>query len=199
MKLKSLEEISLRGTTPEVNKLFSKVLKKVFNVFYLQKIEDNIKKRIKIVSKNMSEKEYAYVYPTNPNRIYINSRFFEPGSEDELEENQKIKILLHEFTHSLQLNRKFFFFRNFKQINEVGKRIRPIINKYSPDPSYFLTGRKRLNIGAAGIKNEVLPYLMTNSIKWDGIKNPGKELVIKELRRSGIFNLSSSFWRERLG
>ena len=153
-----------------------------------------IKKKIKIIPVQMSKNKFAYTYGSN--KIYVNKELLNSG---EVPQRKKVEVLLHEMMHILQKSNKFLIFKNFKTINELGKKLKVIIKKYTKDPAYFLIGKDHKLLGSRSFPpQEIIAYLMSDSIEWKGMKDPGKQLFVKELKDSGIFNLKSKFWRERL-
>ena len=171
-----LLEVEL-GDDSDFNKTFNLALKQVFNSRYLSKVNDMINRRIKF-------KEF-----NNVNKIPFQERTIK----------RRMEIILHEFIHLVQRKRKVIFFKQFKEIDDLTEQLNIITRKYLKPRtplSVFLTGKLQ-KLGPGG-KHEILGYLMSNSIKWDAISIEGKGLFIDALKRSGIFDLSNSFWKKRL-
>ena len=173
------------GKSPEIEDLFNAALGQIFSKKYLQKIENIIRKRIKI--KEVKMKPGAVAFNTG-NTIFISKDEF-----PKIKKDKQINYLLHEFIHILQRKKAFFIFSRFKDLNNLTKKLVPIVDKHATNLSVFLTG-KNVNLGP-GKSHEILAYLLTNSIKWNAISSEGKMAFIQELKRSGLFNLDSKIWR----
>lgn len=179
-----LLEVKL-GKSPEVEALFNAALEQIFSKRYLQKIENIIRKRIRI--KEVKMKPGAVAFNTG-NTIFISRDEF-----PKIKKDRQINYLLHEFVHILQRKKAFFLFSRFKDLNILTKKLVPIISKHATNLSVFLTG-KNVDLGP-GKSHEILAYLLTNSIKWNAISVEGKAAFTQELKKSGLFNLSSKIWR----
>jgi hypothetical protein len=185
-----LYEVKL-GEDPEIESIFNEALKEVFSKNYLDKIEKIIYNKIKLREVRLkNEDEVAWV--SGPGVITINKNAF-----DKRTHIQKIKYLLHEFIHVLQVSKSFFFFKKFKELHELANKLDKIVRLGLVKPyQVFLTGRN-VSLGNAG-RYEVISYLMNDSIDWSAIKEDSKDQFIYALKTSGLFNIESSFWRKRL-
>jgi len=177
------------GKDPEIEKVFNLALKQVFSSEYLTKVEEAINKRIKIKEKTGKPGVVAWVVGTT---IYINKQEFYARNI-----KQQIKYLLHEFLHVLHNSKSFVFFKKFKEVDILSKRLWFIIKKYTTEPGDFLNKkggvpRHLLN------KQESLSYLMNDSMDWKQMKPGGKAMFIKALDDSKVFNLKHQFWKTRL-
>lgn len=190
MKLNQyLQEVEL-GATPEINQIFNLALKQVFSQSYISKIENTIKKTIKIKEQDLPGEAVA---ASKGNIIYIDKEEF-----NKKEKNIQVLYLIHEFLHLLQQNRSFFMISKFKELNDLGKNLKKIITKNLLKPmNVFLSG-KNMRLGSSSqIKKEIIPYLILNSIDWKAITEKGKQEVWETLRRSGMFNTAHGFWNKR--
>jgi len=183
-----LTELEL-GSDKEIEDYFNLALKQVFSVSYLNKIEKTIKNKIKLKEKiNKDSDVVAWVQGTT---IYVNKPEFEKRDA-----KSKIKYLLHEFMHILNNSRSFVIVKQFKEINDLSKKLWDIVKKHTKDPGMFLAGRSipknRLN------SQEALSYLMNDKINWKAISSEGQKLFKDALRKSGVFNLKHDFWKNRL-
>jgi len=168
---------------------FNIALKYVFNQQFLNKIENMIKRRIHLKEVRTNKKFIAY---NVGNTIVVNLNEFE-----KLSTQKRIEYLLHEFIHMLQRKKYFLFFRRFKEIVKLTKELKRIVKNDLTKPlSVFLTG-KNVDIGAGGY-NEILAYLMNNTIDWSALTFQGRRELKEAIRKSGLFNLNTSFWRKRL-
>jgi len=172
-----------------LEKNFANSLLQVFSVSFIKKIEDKIHKNIKVKIKDLKDPSKAAY--TIGKTIYINENIF-----NRLSEKEKTKYLLHEFIHVLQNKKNFYVFKTFKEVYELGNSLYKTIYKYSKKPvSFFLIGRKEK---IQNIKLEIIPYLINNSINWEILGEKGKKEFVQKLQDSKMFNLNSSFWRERI-
>lgn len=184
-----LDEVTL-GKDESLNRIFNLSLAQVFSPQFLNKINKEIRRRIKL--KEVNVKNQDVLSYNRGNSIYINSIPF-----NKLNVKGKMQILLHEFIHLLQRKKKAFFFRNFKEVDILTDNLLKITEKHLAQPlSVFLTG-KNVNLGPGG-KHEILGYLMNDKLGWEAISPEGKKLFIEELIRSRLFNISHPFWKKRL-
>jgi len=183
-----LVELKL-GKDLSLEKIFNLALKEVFSPEYLEKIENTIKKRIKLKEKVINKPNVvAWVVGT---AIYVNKPEFYARDRA-----SQIKYLLHEFMHVLMNSKSFFVISKFKEVKDFSERLWTIVKKHAPDPGLFLTGasQKKHMLNS----QEALSYLMNDKIKWSAISAVGKNSFQNEIRRSGLFNLESKFWKSRL-
>jgi hypothetical protein len=184
-----LLEVQLK-TGKNINSLFNVALKQIFDPVFLKKIENTLNRTIKI--KEVDDRNQRIIAYNKGATIYINKRPF--GA---LVLSKKMNYLLHEFMHVLQNMRRFFLFRGFKEINNMTLDLNDVVEKSLVKSfSEFLTG-KSIKIGGGG-KYEILAYLMNGTIDWSSITPEGKKQFIKILREYNVFDLSNSFWHERL-
>ena len=191
MKLDNyLTEIKL-GDDPKVEVVFNSALKKVFSKEYLEKIEGIIDDKILLKSVALKDKNKV-AWVSSPSSITVNDLAFK-----HLETDQKMKYLLHEFIHILQLSKSFFVFKKFKELHTLTNLLDRIVKINLKKPySVFLTG-KNINLGSQG-KFEIISYLMNDSIYWPALKPEGKKQFLAALGESKLFNLSDPFWTKRL-
>ena len=173
----------------EIHKDFGNALLQVFSPAYLTKIKENLKKNIRIKEKDFKDpSRVAYV---EGKTIYVNKPIF-----DSLSQKDRTNYLMHEFIHIMQNIRNFFILKTFKEVFNLGKELYAISKEHVDGHiSEFLTGKKQ-KVGNP--KLEIISYLMNGNINWSKMSKEGKERFIKSLDDSNIFNLRTSFWRERL-
>jgi len=177
------------GKNPEVDALFNLALKQVFSSTFLNEIEGKITSTVRIVEKSMNNQ--SVVAWNKGSRIFINKQVFYGLSKP-----KQIRFLLHEFVHVLHHSKSFLVLRNFKKIKILSRKLWKIVEKETSEPSVFLTGKK---VSKKFMNSEeVLAYLMNNSIKWNRISSNGKAQFINELQSSQLFNLQHPFWKKRL-
>jgi len=178
------------GKDERINNLFNIALKQAFSSGFVNKIEEKLKKRIRI--KEIYGKNKEVIAFNRGNAIYLEKTNF-----DKLPVKKKIQFLLHEFIHILQRKKKLGIFGAFKDIDNVNIVLDKILNKYLKGPKeVFLTGRN-VKLGG-GSKYEILSYLMNNSIKWDLLSPEGKTEFVNAIKSSNIFNINHPFWKSRL-
>lgn len=183
-----LTELEL-GSDKEVENYFNLALKQVFSKSYLSKIEKTINNKVKFKEKvNKNPDVVAWAQGTT---IYVNRPEFEKRDA-----KSKIKYLLHEFLHILNNSRSFIIVKQFKEINELSKKLWSITKKHAKDPGLFLAGR---SIKGSFLNNqEALSYLMNDKINWKAISPEGAKLFKQALKDSGVFNIEHEFWKKRL-
>jgi|ETNvirnome_6_100_1030635.scaffolds.fasta_scaffold00027_41 hypothetical protein len=184
-----LDEVTL-GRDESLNRIFNLSLEQVFSQQFLKKINNEVRRRIKL--KEINNRDERILSYNKGNNIYVNIIPF-----NKLSVKAKMQHLLHEFIHLLQRKRKSFFFKNFKEMDTLTTNLYNIVNKHLDKPfSVFLTGINQ-NLGPGG-KHEILGYLMNDKIGWGALSPEGIKLFINELKNSKLFNLSHPFWRKRL-
>lgn len=176
------------GKDPNIDKIFNEALKQVFSDRYFNKIENKLTKRIDVIEKKGPANTVAWNKGTT---IFIN-----PNEFNKRDMKNKMKYLLHEFLHVLQHSKSGMFMRDFKELRNLSRKLFSISKKYTKDVGLFLTGKK---VPGRFINHEeALSYLMNDSIQWNQINAKGRKVFLNELQKSGIFDLSSNFWRSRL-
>jgi len=177
------------GSDPKLNKLFNLALKQVYSPEYLSKIDRILSKKINLKEKILKDPNVAAW--NKGTTIYVNKPVFYSKPIKE-----QIKYLLHEFVHLLHHSKNFILLKNFKEMKNLSSKLYKIVAKNSKDVGKFLTG-KPLNKKFIN-SEEVLSYLMNDSINWNYISPQGRQLFINELKHSNMFNLEHPFWKKRL-
>ncbi len=185
----NIYEYMLNNMGLEIDKDFGIALVQVFSQEYLVKIKNNLKKNITIKLKDFKDPgKVAYV---EGKTIYVNSPVFETLSQKE-----KTEYLMHEFIHIMQNTKNFLILRTFKEVFNLGSSLFKIVrNEVIGTLGEFLTGE---NKKITNPKYEIISYLMNGKIDWTKITKEGKEQFVRQLVDSGLFNLRSGFWKERL-
>lgn len=183
-----LTELTL-GNNPDLEKFFNYALQQVFTNEYLSKIDTILSKKIKLKEKMSKNPDVvAWVEGTT---IYVNKPEFYARDV-----KSRIRYLLHEFMHILNNSKSFIFVKQFKEINELSKKLWAITKKHAKDPGMFLAGR---SIPAHLLNNqEALSYLMNDKVQWKNISPEGAKLFKQALKDAGVFNLDHAFWKSRL-
>lgn len=170
-----------------LNNLFLQGLGEVFNKLYLNKINNIINAEVKIEETESPKRFIAY---TEENKIVINLTYFNKRSQEE-----QINTLLHEFFHWMQMKKKFIFFKHFKELDKICKKLYDIINSnLKTNIQDFFGGDDLPTVSY----QEVIPYLLTGNMHWNAVKPETKQQIIEELKKSNLFNLGSKFWQKRL-
>jgi predicted metallopeptidase len=178
------------GKDERVNNLFNIALKQAFSAAFVNKIEEKLKKRIRI--KEIYGKNKEVIAFNRGNAIYL-----EKSNFDKLPIKKRIQFLLHEFIHILQRKKKLGVFGAFKDIDDVNIALDKVLSRHLKSPKeIFLTGRN-VKLGG-GARNEILSYLMNDSIKWDLLPPEGKKEFVDVVKNSQIFNINHPFWKARL-
>jgi len=173
-------------TNPSLMNFFNSFSSQVFTQGFLNKINKffpNLEIK-EIVNKNKNLAAYTNSYQT----IFVNKPVF-----DRLTKSEQISIILHEFLHVLQ-------YKKSKDIRNLSIQVWKLLNKNKLPEAQM----SQVVIGRTDIKNkfinkdEVLPYLMNEPLRWEYL-TPGTNEELKELlRRSKVFQVDSRFWQERL-
>jgi hypothetical protein len=186
MKLQNIiitEELKMKTRDETINSLFEKTLPQVFSPIMIKKIDrvfDGV-----IEPTEYSEKTTVVAY-TKGNKIYVNTKNFYS-----IEPDKAIIYVLHEFCHLLQ-NQKAFY--DLKKVNnDLYYCAMPYLRIWKV--SKFLTGKTQ-NIHS-DYKQEFLTYLMNNSEQINMLPENVQKEYFSILERSGLFNMSSSFWKIR--
>jgi hypothetical protein len=190
--LKEQIALSLDTEDGDINKDFDLMLRNVFSPQFYKKIEQTLKKNVRVEYFSQDE-DGAMAYSVN-NKIFVSKKDF-----PKLNQDRKLAYLAHEFTHIIQRNKKFGMFSTFPEFNKITQQLYYFVNKNLKEGatlSQFLTGKNQ-DIGQLK-QLEVIAYLMNSKLKWDLLVPNGKQQFIKILADSGLFNLRSFFWKERL-
>lgn len=177
------EDLRISSGEQALDKMFDKYMKEIFSPIFLKKINRTLSLNLKF--KNFRERSNIMLY-TQGTKIYINKPLF-----SQTEKSSAIKYIMHEVFHVLINTNKF------PELKKVNEELSNIVSKAVPKgkESEFLTGKEQ-NIHSDW-RVEVLSYLCNNSINWE-IATLGTKLAYEQtLKRSGLFNMSSHFWKER--
>lgn len=150
---------------------------------YYNKIKEELK-NIRIKKRKMSKEVVAY---SLKKRIYINeNRFFS------LTKKAQMEYVLHEILHIMQ--------EKDKNLVSQGKFIYSFLNSQKIDKkqslSEIIIGRKNLSKRYFNDK-EIIPYLLNHSIDFKYLKEGSRETVLSYLKEGNIFNMNSTYWKEK--
>lgn len=177
------EDLRILSGEQALDNLFTKYMSEVFSPSFLKKI--NRQYNTKINLRDFRERSNVMAY-TQGTRIYVNRPMFLQTPKD-----KAMNYIMHELFHVLINSGRF------PELSELNKKLITIVsNGVEKDKiSDFFTG-KHQNIHSDW-HGECINYLCNNSINWDvgvvGIKEAYKET----LEESGLFNMTSSFWKKR--
>ena len=189
-----------------LNKLLDESLKKIFSKTFYSKIKKEITKKIKIREANLldvitgryAKNAYAFVSPgpLGTNTIYIERKYLHRKSKDFL-----VNIILHELLHIMQNSKRFlFFFNKFPELRQDSLVLEEIIKKNLKkdiDFEQFFGYNKGQNIGDGEFET-IAHMIAPNKLRLGYLVSGGKKRLIKGIKSFNIFNLRSSFWKERL-
>lgn len=177
-----LEELQFNTKSSALNKIFREKLKSVYSSSYLSKIDNAFNKTIKIKEFSKAGNIMAYTQGTN---IFISNKLYS------MIPDQAVVYLLHELVHALINTNKF---NDLVQMNiSLSKLIEKNIKR--SDINKFLTGKNQ-DIHS-NYKEEIVSYLMNNSIQWNMVDDNFKKEFINIVFSTGVFNKSSNFWIKR--
>lgn len=182
------------GENPTIEKFFNIALKQAFSQSFMNDIESKLHKRLKIKEQNLGIGIEAAT--ANKNAIIIN-----PIEFNKLNLKKQIGVLLHEFIHVLQLNKRFFIFNKFKQLKHLTKILYNIVKATLIKPFTFelFLNKERSGTGlGAGKEMEIIAYLMNDRLRWKTITLQGRNEFFKAIKNSGLFNLNHTFWKQRI-
>ena len=183
-------EVSL-GKDPKTEALFNRALKEIFSLRFYNKIQDVVKKHIPIIHDSHTEYQDSPA-SSKGGKIYTTNVFERKSPED------KMRFLLHEFIHVLQDAKSFFIFNRFKELDVLSKKLMGILKKHLIKPIDIFLTNKNQGKALRNKKMEIVAYAMNNSINWQALSPQGQQLFVGELRKSGLFNLTSKSWQRRL-
>lgn len=177
------EKLEIKSEIEKLNDSFREYLPLVFNKEFLSKLDRVFKEPI--IVENFKEKSNIMALTTQDNKIYVNLKNFK-----DLDTDRSMMYIIHELFHVLQNTPQFPEVRTINRIlreKTLSKIDKKNINR-------FLTG-KHQNIHS-DYNNEFLSYCSNASFDWS-IFPSLKDEYKKVLKNSGIFNFSSSWWKER--
>ena len=177
------EELRISSGESALDLLFKNTLKEVFSSQFLKKLNRVFDTKLNLSS--FKERSNIMCY-TKGTKIFINEPMFLSTPKE-----KAINYVMHELTHVLINTGKFPELKTLETTlaNVISKAVK------NGQENEFLTGKKQ-DIHS-NWRGESITYLFNNSIKWD-LAMPGTKLAYYNiLNKSGIFNLSSSFWKKR--
>lgn len=184
MKLNELlyEDLEINSSDKQLDRDFKAALAQVFSPQFLSKINRLFNVTLKL--KNFKERTNVMCYTVGTS-IYVNAPLFKNTPH-----SKAVNYLLHELIHVLMNTKRF------PELNKLQSSLVGIVRAYVEygKESDFLTG-KHQNLHSTW-KGEVINYLFNDSINWK-ISSKIKDAYYKALEESGIFNLSSNFWKKR--
>lgn len=177
------EELRISSGEKAIDILFIKYMKEVFSPSFIKKIGRVYNHNL--VLKDFKERSNVMAY-TQGTKIYINAPMF-----NTVPKKRGMDYIMHELFHVLNNTHRF------PELANLNKRLLNVVNKAVPHgkENEFLTGKPQ-NIHSDW-RGEVVNYLCNNSIKWDVAVIGTKEAYKEILEESGLFNMSSAFWKKR--
>ena len=162
-------------------------LNKIFTPSFANELH-KIYQTVNITEKNRKDDVIAMTYTTPNKRIVLNTHAFYALSTQE-----QMAFLAHELIHmavnkgnakARLLNRALWKFYNKHK------------NTYA-DISSIMVGKPKVSKRWIN-KNETLPYLLTEPIRWQYLEPGCKDELLEILEKSKLLNLSDSFWKRQL-
>lgn len=176
------EELEIESEISKINNNFRKYIEQVFSKVFLKKIDRVFKEPL--IIKDFEQDSNVMALTVN-DKISVNSKMF-----NELNTEKSMMYIIHELFHVLQ---------NSTQFNEV-KTVNRILCKKTTQKipinkiSRFLTGKTQ-DIHS-DFKYEFLSYCSNFAFDWSLCPELKTEYY-NVLKNSGLFNLSSEFWKKR--
>lgn len=171
---------------PSLLNFFNSYAVEVFSQSFLNKVKSIIPdlKIKEVVNRNKN----LAAYTRSRSTIFVNRPVFY-----QLDRVEQISILLHEFIHILQ-------FKKSREIRRASEDLWRFVNQNKlPEAtvSEVVLGKKYIKSKFMN-RNEILPYMMNQTFRWEKMKDGSKERLLEVLKRAGIFNLDSDFWKKKL-
>lgn len=171
---------------PDLLNFFNSFATQVFTQGFSNKIHKAIP-NLKIKETVSSNKNLA-AYTNSYETIFVNRPVFY-----RLNRTQQISILMHEFIHVLQ-------FKKNREIRRLSLEVWNFFNRNklpNATVSEAVLGKKFIKSKFIN-KNEILPYLMNERVRWEYMSEGSKEGLRDLLSSSKVFQTDSRFWKERL-
>lgn len=163
-------------------------LNKVFSPSFAKELY-KIYQSVEITEKNRKDDVIAMTYSVPKKRIVLNTHAFYALSVQE-----QMAFLAHELIH-MAVNRGNARARLLNRA--LWKFYEKNKNTYA-DISSIMVGKAKVSKRWIN-KNETLPYLMTEPIRWQYLNPDCKDDLLKILEKSKLLNLSDPFWKKQLG
>lgn len=163
-------------------------LNKVFTAGFAKELY-KIYQEFEITEKNRKDDVIAMTYSVPKKKIVLNTHAFYA-----LPVQEQMAFLSHELVHmtvnkgnarARLLNRALWKFYNKHK------------NTYA-DISSIMVGKAKVSKRWIN-KNETLPYLLTEPIRWQYLEPDCKDELLEILKKSKLLNLSDAFWKKQLG
>lgn len=174
------ERVLLNSKSAVINKLFDQTLHSILTPEFYYRVDKAIKGRIGVLEDDLNNNIVAY---TKNGILFVNAPvFYTKPRKDAL------VYILHELIHLLARKPQFFVIRNTEK--KLWKLVKGNLTK---PYSEFLTGK---NQPLHSVKSEeILSYLMNQSLDFSAVKPGIKDEYIRIIRESGMFNLDSSYFK----
>ena len=163
-------------------------LHKVFTPKFAEELY-KIYKEVDVTEKNRKDDVIAMTYAYPRKKIVLNTHAFYA-----LPVQEQMAFLTHELIH-MAMNKGNVKVRLLNRA--LWKFYTTHKNTYA-DISSIMVGKSKVSKRWVN-KNETLPYLLTEPIRWQYLKPGSKDDLLKILEKSKLFNLSDAFWKKQLG
>ena len=162
-------------------------LSKVFSPSFASELH-KIFDETEIAEKNRKDDVIAMTYTIPKKKIVLNTHAFY-----ELPQSEQMAFIAHELIH-MAVNRGNV---KVRMLNRALWKFYERNKDTVADISSIMVGKKKVSKRWVN-KNETLPYLMTEPIRWQYLKPGCKDELLKILEKSKLLNLSDSFWKKQL-
>ena len=177
------EDLRISSGEEALDKMFRTYLVQVFSPNFVKKIDRVFV--VPLVLRDFRERSNVMAY-TQGTKIYVNKPLFLSTPKD-----KAMNYIMHELLHVLSNTGKF------PELVTVNKQLANIVAKAVDKDkiSLFFTGKQQ-NIHSDW-RGEAINYLCNNSIDWSAAVVGTKEAYKETLEESGLFNMTSPFWKKR--
>lgn len=161
-------------------------LHKVFTPAFAEELH-KIYQNVNVTEKNRKDDVIAMTYPNK--KIVLNTHAFYA-----LPVQEQMAFLAHELIH-MAMNKG-----NVK-VRLLNRALWKFYNKHKntyADISSIMVGKSKVSKRWVN-KNETLPYLLTEPIRWQYLEPGSQDDLLKILEKSKLLNLSDPFWKKQLG
>ena len=177
-------------STQEKNTLETRLVY-FLNRIFTPKFADELHKifqTINITEKNRKDDVIAMTYPISK-KIVLNTHAFY-----NLPTQEQMAFLAHELVH-MAMN------KGNARVRLLNRALWKFYNKHKntvADISSIMVGKPKVSKRWVN-KDETLPYLLTEPIRWQYLEPGCKDELLKILEKSKLINLSDKFWKTQLG
>ena len=162
-------------------------LSKVFSSSFAKELY-SIYENVEITEKNRRDDVIAMTYSVPKKRIVLNTHAFYA-----LPTQEQMAFLAHELIH-MAVN------QGNARAKLLNRALWKFYNKHKTtvaDISSIMVGKSKVSKRWIN-KNETLPYLLTEPIRWQYLEPGCKDELLEILEKSKLLNLKDPFWKKQL-